>query len=80
MDGIAATLAIRAQELGTARHIGIVAMTANAFEEDRQRCMDAGMDGYIAKPVATAAVREEIARVMKLVEAWEKPETVPESR
>jgi PAS domain S-box-containing protein len=80
MDGIAATLAIRAQELGTGRHIGIVAMTANAFEEDRQRCMDAGMDGYIAKPVATAAVREEIARVMKLVEEWEKPETVPESR
>jgi len=80
MDGVEATLAIRAHEAGTGRHIGIVAMTANAFEEDRQKCLDAGMDGYIAKPVAAAAVREEIARVMKLVEACQKPETVPDSR
>jgi PAS domain S-box-containing protein len=50
MDGFAATRVIRQRE-GNQRHIPIVAMTANAMAEDRQRCLAAGMDGYIAKPM-----------------------------
>ena len=49
MDGLLATRALRA--MPTHRHIPILAMTANVFAEDRQRCLDAGMDDHIAKPV-----------------------------
>jgi CheY-like chemotaxis protein len=51
MDGLAATRAIRRLERG--RRLPIVAMTANAMPEDRQRCQEAGMDGFLAKPVST---------------------------
>ena len=50
MDGFTATTAIRAGEHGTTRHIPIVALTAHAMREDRQRCLDVGMDAYLAKP------------------------------
>jgi len=50
MDGFTATTAIRAGEEGTTRHIPIVALTAHAMPEDRQLCLDAGMDAYLTKP------------------------------
>jgi CheY-like chemotaxis protein/HPt (histidine-containing phosphotransfer) domain-containing protein len=50
MDGFEATRAIRAEE-GDGRHTPIVAMTANAMAGDRERCIEAGMDGYLTKPV-----------------------------
>jgi len=51
MDGIEATQAIRAMADPQLSRLPIVAMTANAFEEDRQRVLSAGMDGYLAKPI-----------------------------
>ena len=51
MDGFEATAAIRQSERGAGRHQPIVAMTAHAMKGDDQRCVDAGMDGYLAKPI-----------------------------
>jgi len=51
LDGVQATRRIREMERGSGSHVPIVAMTAQAGETDRQRCLEAGMDGYVTKPV-----------------------------
>jgi CheY-like chemotaxis protein len=51
MDGIEATAAVRQRERSTGKHLPIVAMTAHAMKGDDRRCLDAGMDGYLAKPI-----------------------------
>jgi signal transduction histidine kinase/CheY-like chemotaxis protein len=51
MGGFEATTAIREKEKATGAHIPIVAMTANAMKSDEERCIEIGMDGYIAKPI-----------------------------
>lgn len=51
MNGIEATRLIRAQEMASGKHIPILAMTALAMKGDRERCLEAGMDGYLSKPV-----------------------------
>jgi len=53
MDGIETTRRIREMEKSGGGHITIVAMTANAMQGDRERCLAAGMDGYISKPIQT---------------------------
>jgi len=51
MDGFQATLAIRALDIPKAKTIPIIAMTANAFKEDIERCLDSGMNDHLAKPI-----------------------------
>jgi signal transduction histidine kinase/DNA-binding response OmpR family regulator len=51
MDGLAATVAIREKENGTDTHLPVVALTAHAMKGDRERCLTAGMDGYLSKPI-----------------------------
>ena len=61
MDGYAATAEIRRQE-GTQRHVPIIALTASALPEDKARCLRAGMDEHIAKPLVPADVAAALAR------------------
>jgi signal transduction histidine kinase/DNA-binding response OmpR family regulator len=65
MDGFEATLSIRTRERETgAQRVPIVALTAHAMQGDRQRCMDADMDGYVAKPIKPVELFEVIDRVI----------------
>jgi two-component system, sensor histidine kinase and response regulator len=69
MDGFTATRAIRAQEKGTGSHVPIVAMTAHALKGDRERCLESGMDDYLAKPVSSREIAEAIQRLFPLAPA-----------
>ncbi len=63
MDGHEATAHIRAYERETGGHTPIIAMTAHVREEDRQRCLAAGMDDYISKPIDQQRLRAVLERV-----------------
>ncbi len=62
MDGLTATKSIRASEREDAKTIPIIAMTANAFKEDVERCLEAGMNGHIAKPIEIGKVKLELGK------------------
>jgi CheY-like chemotaxis protein len=60
MDGFEATAAIREKEKHFGNHLPVIAMTAHAMKGDRERCLAAGMDDYITKPIRA----EELAEVL----------------
>ena len=62
MDGFQTTAAIRALERATGKHVPIIAMTAHAMKGDEERCLNAGMDGYLAKPIRPQAMYELVER------------------
>jgi CheY-like chemotaxis protein len=73
MDGIEATVAIREQERDTNRRIPIIAMTAHAMIGDRERCLDAGMDEYVAKPVNYKDLHGVMERLLQSREEEKTP-------
>jgi PAS domain S-box-containing protein len=65
MDGFEATAAIRQSEQGSNKHLPIIAMTAHALRGDRERCLGAGMDAYISKPVKPTDLYDAIETVAR---------------
>lgn len=65
MDGITEAKTIRALERADAQTIPIIAMTANAFKEDEQKCLDAGMNAHLAKPLNIDKVKEVICKLVR---------------
>ncbi|MDA1137645.1 MAG: CHASE domain-containing protein [Planctomycetota bacterium] len=63
MDGLEATVAIREREKQTKTHLPIIAMTAHAMKGDEVRCLEAGMDGYVSKPIRPQILFEVIGRL-----------------
>lgn len=78
MDGLQTTAAIRAREESSGSRTPILAMTANAFPEDRERCLAAGMDGYIAKPVRYEELLE-LVESSALQEREPRPAAAPQA-
>jgi PAS domain S-box-containing protein len=70
IDGFVATSAIRVQEETRGGHVPIVALTAHAFPTDQQKCLDAGMDAYVAKPIdfqkLIAVIRDLLGRKVEM--------------
>jgi CheY-like chemotaxis protein len=64
MDGLEAAAAIRKKEKSTGGHVPIVAMTAGAMQGDRDRCLDAGMDEYVSKPITERELMAAIQRTL----------------
>lgn len=74
MDGFQCTAAIRAKEKATGGH-PIIAMTAHALKGDRERCLAAGMDDYVSKPIRTAELFAAIERTMA---RFTRPAVIPD--
>jgi CheY-like chemotaxis protein len=65
MDGYKATRTIRSMKDSCRNNIPIIAMTANAFDEDKKNAFDAGMDGHIAKPISIDAIAKAVNEVLE---------------
>jgi signal transduction histidine kinase/CheY-like chemotaxis protein len=74
MDGFAATGAIRLNEKSTGAHVPIIAMTAHALKGDEKRCLEAGMDAYVSKPIRTT---ELFATLQSCLDTWGKKDDAP---
>jgi CheY-like chemotaxis protein len=68
MDGFEATAAIRAREQESGRRQLVIAMTAHAMQGDRERCLQAGMDDYIAKPFGHRELSDLMAKISEITQ------------
>lgn len=66
LNGLETASRVRELEAGTGRHLPIIALTANAMRGDRERCLEAGMDDYLAKPFTRAELMQKLAQIEKL--------------
>jgi signal transduction histidine kinase/CheY-like chemotaxis protein len=73
MDGVEAMQIIRERERASGAHVRIVAVTAHALTGDRERCLEAGADGYVSKPLSAAALFAEIDAVMRARVSGQSP-------
>ncbi len=78
MDGLEATAAIRAKEKTSGTHIPIVAMTAHAMAGDEDRCIAAGMDGYLSKPIRLEALSDMLRAYAPVSSAAAELEKLPQ--
>jgi CheY-like chemotaxis protein len=67
MDGLEATERIRAKEIATGKHQPIFAMTAHVMKGDKELCLNAGMDGYVTKPLSSAAIHDVLEKIERNV-------------
>jgi CheY-like chemotaxis protein len=72
MNGIEATAAIRSLEADGSSHVPIVGVTAHALKGDRERCLDAGMDDYLPKPISPKALLEKLDRWTRFESAGQR--------
>ena len=64
MDGLDATAMIREKERSSGKHVPIIAMTAHAMVGDKERCLAAGMDGYVSKPLRSQELFELMEKIL----------------
>ncbi len=76
LDGITATMRLREAERHCNTHMPVIAMTAHAMRGDRERCIEAGMDGYVSKPVSAAQLR---AAITLAVPSWVGSDLIEDS-
>jgi two-component system, sensor histidine kinase and response regulator len=79
LDGFEATRQIRDLERPLAKRTPIIALTANAMQGDRERCLDAGMDDYVAKPVTVTALDQALRKWLPEQVAY-RPRSAPPTR
>ncbi|MEX1361564.1 MAG: ATP-binding protein [Nannocystaceae bacterium] len=74
MDGMTATAELRRREVGGASPLPIVAMTAHVLPEDRERCLAAGMDDYVTKPIGRGELRRVLRQHLRAADSVTTPE------
>lgn len=80
MDGVEATTRIRTMEQSTGHHTPVIAMTAHAMQSDRDRCLAAGMDDYLSKPIEASQLLEAIQNCRRRQLVDETMHTAPDDR